>query len=241
MTEIVAEDRQEALDDEALDLRALNLTYRQIGDVMGVDGSTAYRRVKRAVQRRVCELEESPRMSREIELAKLDRLERRMLGEAHKGDKAAVRLVLKMMELRRKYLGNDAMMLPTTDPPGVPRPLEVAIAAPEEIELVDKVFKIVMNETLRRFRQYRRMFTTYEELSDALDEIYAITRREILDDQSWEELVSSMKKPATPGNETQQDATNRNGLHNEPRPDSPAEPSDPPPAEPNPRRSPYCT
>jgi len=237
MHEDVADDRQRALDEEALDLRAMNLTYRQIGDMMACDGSTAYRRVKRAVQRRICELEESPRMSREIELAKLDRLERRMYQDAITGDKAAMRLVLKMMELRRQYLGNDAKMLPVTDPPNNPRPMEVAVSSREEIELVDKIFPIVMNETLRRFRELQKTFDSHEELIAALERIYAITRREPMDDQSWEELLGSMKPAAKGGNETQQDATDRNRS----QPPPPPEPPDRPPSGPPPRRSPYCT
>ncbi|MCG8586805.1 MAG: hypothetical protein MI757_19045 [Pirellulales bacterium] len=46
----------ESKDDLAIRLRTAGLTFREIGEQMGVDPSMAHRRVKRAMMRRRCEM-----------------------------------------------------------------------------------------------------------------------------------------------------------------------------------------
>ena len=71
---------------------------------MGVDASMAHRRVKRQMMRQKMYLNEKLEEARDFELDKLRQMERAILPDATSGDYNAIKLVLRIMEMRRKYL-----------------------------------------------------------------------------------------------------------------------------------------
>jgi hypothetical protein len=83
-------------------LRASGATYRQIGDALGIDKTTAWRLVQ---QESESIIRESAAEVLELELTRLDRLQMGIWAEAISGDLAAVDRVLKIMEMRAKLLG----------------------------------------------------------------------------------------------------------------------------------------
>jgi hypothetical protein len=87
---------------QALGLRASGATYRQIGDALGIDKTTAWRLVQ---QESESIIRESAAEVLELELTRLDRLQMGIWAEAISGDLAAVDRVLKIMEMRAKLLG----------------------------------------------------------------------------------------------------------------------------------------
>lgn len=93
------------LDSEALKLRSNGLTYREIAELLGVDPSTAYRRVKRALSSVVAEAVEE---HRSLELLRLDSLHAALWSKALEGNLSAVKGILSIMERRSKLLGLDA-------------------------------------------------------------------------------------------------------------------------------------
>ena len=94
----------ESADEEAFRLRTAGMTYRQIGEKMGVDQSMAHRRVKRQMMRQKMYLNEKLEEARDFELDKLRQMEQAILPDATSGDHASIKLVLRIMEMRRKYL-----------------------------------------------------------------------------------------------------------------------------------------
>ncbi len=94
----------ESADEEAFRLRTSGMTYRQIGEKMGVDQSMAHRRVKRQMMRQKMYLNEKLEEARDFELDKLRQMEQAILPDATSGDHSAIKLVLRIMEMRRKYL-----------------------------------------------------------------------------------------------------------------------------------------
>ena len=97
--------------DNALRLRTLGLTYREIAIQLQVPVSTAYGRVMRGLRDLRHRQHEAPNDVRHIELLKLAHLERRVMAEAVSGDHAAIRLLLRIMDSRKRYL---ATCLPST-------------------------------------------------------------------------------------------------------------------------------
>ncbi len=94
----------EVADEEAFRLRSGGMTYRQIGEQMGVDQSMAHRRVKRQMMRQKMYLDEKLEEARDFELDKLRQMEQAILPDATSGDHSAIKLVLRIMEMRRKLL-----------------------------------------------------------------------------------------------------------------------------------------
>ena len=94
----------ESADEEAFRLRSSGMTYRQIGEKMGVDQSMAHRRVKRQMMRQKMYLNEKLEEARDFELEKLRQMEQALMPEAFGGDHKAIKLVLRIMEMRRRYL-----------------------------------------------------------------------------------------------------------------------------------------
>jgi len=92
-------------DGEALRLRSRGMTYREIGEALGVDHSTAYRRAQRALTSVVVEAVEEHRT---IELLRLDALQSSLWPKALEGNLQAVKAILSIMERRSKLLGLDA-------------------------------------------------------------------------------------------------------------------------------------
>ena len=93
-----------AADEDAFRLRSTGMTYRQIGERLGVDASMAHRRVKRQVFRQKTLLNERLEDTRDLELEKLRQMEQSLMPDAIGGDHAAIKLVLRIMEMRRRYL-----------------------------------------------------------------------------------------------------------------------------------------
>jgi hypothetical protein len=114
---------------KALELRQESRSYRQIADALGVSTSTAYDMVQRGLRETV---EEPAEAVRSLELAKLDALEREAL-EVALGDHvivsagrvtdipdvgpklAALQLLMRLGESRRKLLGLDQPAKVTVD------------------------------------------------------------------------------------------------------------------------------
>ena len=89
---------------ETLQLRSQGLTYREIGERLGVDASTAQRRVKKALSEIPFE---SVKDLRTLEGDRLDALTKALWPKAMSGDVPAVRGVLSVMDRRAKLFGLD--------------------------------------------------------------------------------------------------------------------------------------
>ena len=103
-SENVRSELNEAADEEAFRLRSEGMTFREIANVMGVDPSMAHRRVKRQLSRQKRNLSDRQEEVREIELEKLRWIEQALLPDAKSGDYTAIKIVLRIMDMRRKYL-----------------------------------------------------------------------------------------------------------------------------------------
>ncbi|MGM1016776.1 MAG: hypothetical protein ACQEW8_04480 [Actinomycetota bacterium] len=96
---------------KALSLRELGLTYEAIGNQLG--RSTAW--AHKAVQQELNDLNrEKAESVRNLELARLDRMQQRHFLSATSGDRAATHTVLRIMERRAKYLDLDNPRLSQT-------------------------------------------------------------------------------------------------------------------------------
>ncbi|MCG8587607.1 MAG: hypothetical protein MI757_23110 [Pirellulales bacterium] len=94
----------ESKDDLAIRLRTAGLTFREIGAQMGVDPSMAHRRVKRAMIRRRCEMQDRMEDVRDLEFEKLRIAERALMPQVAEGDHDAIRLLVRIIEVRKRYL-----------------------------------------------------------------------------------------------------------------------------------------
>lgn len=99
---------------EALNLRLAGASYREIGGMLGVSGTTAFQHVQRMLRETA---QEPADAVREAELARLDRLLlahwSAAIGDPKAeppvpGDRDATRMVLQIMDRRARYLGLDA-------------------------------------------------------------------------------------------------------------------------------------
>jgi hypothetical protein len=90
---------------EALELRTQGLTYREIGNRLGVDASTAFRRCQNALAEIPAQAVEE---HRHVELARLDALLSACWQEAMQGKASAIRSALGIIDRRAKILGLDA-------------------------------------------------------------------------------------------------------------------------------------
>src|SRR5206468_2267078 len=89
---------------EGLNLRSNGFTYRQIARAQKVQVATAHDRVQRAIRRERELAPETPEEVRELELIKLDRMERALMPAAATGDPSAVRLVLRIIDTRQRLM-----------------------------------------------------------------------------------------------------------------------------------------
>jgi DNA-binding Lrp family transcriptional regulator len=97
---------QGALNDtEALQLRSQGLTYREIAARLGINESTAHRRVQRALE--AIPFEEVNDY-RALEQIRLDALQLAIWDKAMSGDLRAIDRVLAIAQRRAKLLGLDA-------------------------------------------------------------------------------------------------------------------------------------
>ncbi len=141
-------------EEAALRLRTLGLTYREIAKQTGVPLSTAYSRVMRGLRDLRRRQHEAPADVRNIELLKLAQLERRVMAEAVSGDHGAIRLLLRIMDCRKRYL---ATCLPNT-------------SSKEELEELLRVFTQPLESGLFADGKYPDDECDYGELDPADDE-----------------------------------------------------------------------
>ncbi|MCE9545733.1 MAG: hypothetical protein K8T25_09485 [Planctomycetia bacterium] len=88
----------------AFDLRTAGHSYQQIADRQKVNVSTAYRRVRRMLDRLRDIEPESVSDMRDLDLNRLSWLERSLVASAASGDRPAGRLLLQVMAMRLRYL-----------------------------------------------------------------------------------------------------------------------------------------
>ena len=128
-----------AADERAFQMRSEGMTYRQIGKKLGVNGSVAHRRVKRHAMRQKMYLNERLEEARDFELEKLRQMEQAILPDATCGNHASIKLVLRIMEMRRKLLkdvpldsAKDLREVPTIE--DTPEMLEEVVNAEYEMK-----------------------------------------------------------------------------------------------------------
>ena len=92
----------------ALKLRAEGLSYKQIGEKLGVSHQTAHNWVTSALEEIRTDTNESVVVVRQLESERLDRLLTQCFEAAEKGSLDALNAVLKIMERRAKLQGLDA-------------------------------------------------------------------------------------------------------------------------------------
>jgi predicted DNA-binding protein (UPF0251 family) len=93
---------------KSLRLRQRGLTYAQIGETLGVSSKTAYRDVKKELEKIQKTCAEEAELVREIELRRLDELWSVANVAALNGDLKAIDRCLRIQERRAKLLGLDA-------------------------------------------------------------------------------------------------------------------------------------
>ncbi len=96
---------------KAIELRKLGLTYRQIGEQVGVTESGAHKIVIGALRDLNAKSAESAADLRRLETERLDQLLVAVVGKARQGHLGAVDRVLRIMQRRARLWGLDA---PTT-------------------------------------------------------------------------------------------------------------------------------
>lgn len=89
---------------KAAELRAAGATFREIGKALGIDHTWARELVLRALDHSQYE---SAALMRTQEGERLDRLQRAVWGNAMRGNVAAVRAALRIMERRARLFGLD--------------------------------------------------------------------------------------------------------------------------------------
>lgn len=102
----------------AFQLRVNGLSYRQIGQRLGISEATSHKYVQQVMEKLEAQTLALAEKYRALELQRLDRLWVGSFQAALEGDQAAVNACLKISESRRKLLGLDS-----------PVQAEVAIAA----------------------------------------------------------------------------------------------------------------
>jgi hypothetical protein len=100
--------------DRALQLRLAGFSYREISEQahpddpnqrLYSDASAAFNAVKAATQRADEDYEETTGDSRELDVARTERLTRALWARAMQGDDKAVGQIIRLMEVRAKLLG----------------------------------------------------------------------------------------------------------------------------------------
>lgn len=92
---------------EALELRKRGLSYRAIGERLGVDHKVIYNEVMAELKRLADESQDKAAEIRALELERLDALIKGLEPMAMVGNPGAVNSYIKCMERRAKYLGLD--------------------------------------------------------------------------------------------------------------------------------------
>lgn len=147
-TRVIAAERRE----QALELRKQGYSYREIGTRIGVSGPSVHRIVTTALQEIGLKCASSAEENRQLELEKLDRLERQLneqiagtadallpprMVDIHK----AMELLLKVASRRARLLGLDAptrILVPVGGAGDEKGRVEVVMADPRLAEILDE-------------------------------------------------------------------------------------------------------
>ena len=100
--------RTAKLEAECLRLRLNGLTHREIAARLGIAPSTAYKRVRHALDDVNRQNAEEAENLRTLEMLRLDELQNALWEKAVDGDDKAIGRILMIMERRAKLLGLDA-------------------------------------------------------------------------------------------------------------------------------------
>lgn len=113
----------------ALELRRAGWSYDRIGGDLGVGRASAFKIVRRVLQRLAAEATEDAGEVRRLELERLDALLTGLWPAAEAGDVAAVAAVLRAMERRARLLGLDAPTRTHLAGDAGGAPIEVSVAS----------------------------------------------------------------------------------------------------------------
>ena len=104
---------------KALELRKTGLSYRAIGDALGVSHGQAYNDVMRALRQLAKKQDGIAEELRILEDQRLDDMLAPMMTQAKRGNQGAVDRVLRIMDRRARLWGLDApQKIAPTDPSG---------------------------------------------------------------------------------------------------------------------------
>lgn len=122
-----------------MSLRLTGATYADIGSMMGISSTGAYKAVLRAIQRLAEQTTETADEYRRLELERLDKMQRNLWTQTLQGSQGAVDRVLKIMERRAKLLGLDAPVKQDITSGGKTISVrEVVVEIPKETEEADE-------------------------------------------------------------------------------------------------------
>ncbi|MFK0570597.1 sigma factor-like helix-turn-helix DNA-binding protein [Endozoicomonas sp.] len=93
---------------KALELRTLGLSYRQIGDQLGVSKTAAYKAVAKALGEVEEETRQMAKLNKTLDLQRLDWIIREAMKQALKGDLQAMDRIMKAIDQRAKIYGFEA-------------------------------------------------------------------------------------------------------------------------------------
>ena len=93
---------------QALELRKRGMSYRQIGQELGVSRNTAHKYVTAELDELRAETRVSAEQLRDLELERLDQYLARLQPKIEDGDEKAIATALRVQERRAKLTGLDA-------------------------------------------------------------------------------------------------------------------------------------
>jgi hypothetical protein len=133
-------ERAALLRQRALDLRVEGKTFRQIGQELGCDHSTALRHVRAALAEASRQSVRQAAHLRRLELLRCDRLWAALQPGVTRGDPKAVLAAIKVLDRAAKYLNLDApKKVARTDPTGEREATGVGDDLGEFVALLDAV------------------------------------------------------------------------------------------------------
>lgn len=116
----------------ALELRKRGMSYRQIGQELGVSRNTAHKYVTAELDELRAETRASAEQLRDLELERLDQYLARLQPKIEDGDEKAIATALRVQERRAKLTGLDA-----------PQRTEVTIGGES---VIDRLREVVGND-----------------------------------------------------------------------------------------------
>jgi transcriptional regulator len=90
---------------KALELRKAGVSYRAIGDNLGVSKQAAHAMVKGVLEELGSELAETGKQVLHLELARLDEMTFKIWPDVRRGDHEAIKIALRICERRSRLLG----------------------------------------------------------------------------------------------------------------------------------------